>query len=108
MDAESYIGFLQGYQDSMQKASMMGADMAGAPADAAAAGPEVAMGAEGGEGGEGGELDDDAVVEALAEALDEAGVTPEELAQAVAEARAAATGGPHLDSGVEPGAFQSA
>lgn len=91
-DAESYVGFLQGYQDSMQKAAMMGMDagMAGAPAEAAAAGPEAAMGAEGGEGGEGGELDDESVVEALAEALDEAGVTPEELAEAVAEAQGGA------------------
>jgi hypothetical protein len=39
-------------------------------------------------GGE--ELDDEAVIEALAEALDQAGITPEELAEVVAEAQGGA------------------
>jgi hypothetical protein len=64
-----------------------GADPAALAALAGGGGPEEAMlGGEGGEmGGE--ELDDEAVIEALAEALDEAGITPEELAQVVAEAQ---------------------
>jgi len=107
-DAESYVNFLQGYQESVKSAAMPGMPEglegmmggAGAPPEAgmggggeeaalaalAGAGGEAGLGGEGGmEGGEG--SDDAAIIEAIAEALDEAGVTPEELAEAVAEAQ---------------------
>jgi hypothetical protein len=119
-DADTYAAFMDGYQKSMtgqtkkaqDPAALMGAmggmggmgggappaDMGGggaAPDPAALAalaggGPEGAMagGEGGGMGGE--ELDDEAVIEALAEALDQAGITPEELAEVVAEAQGGA------------------
>jgi len=111
-DAESYVSFLKGYQKSIKSAAMPGMPEglegmmggAGAPPEAGmggeggggeeaalaalagAGGGEAGLGGEGGE--EGGEGSDDAsIIEAIAEALDEAGVTPEELAEAVAEAQ---------------------
>jgi len=113
-DAENYVDFLQGYAEEMQKAAMpMGADPAALAAlagegdaggelgedemaagagdeEAGAAlqglgGGEEAMGAEemlgaGEEGGEGGSDE----LEAIAKVLAEAGIDPEELAEAVA------------------------
>ena len=66
-----------------------GGEEAALAALAGAAGGEGGMGGEGGEEGGGGP-DDEAIIEAIAEALDEAGVTPEELAEAVAEAQGGA------------------
>ena len=105
-DAENYVSFLRGYQDSLSKAAQdpaalaalagaapgadaMPPDMGGAmpPDMGGGAAPDLAaLGGEGGEMGGAGP-DDEAVIEALAEALDEAGITPEELAEAVAEAQ---------------------
>lgn len=121
-DAESYVSFLRGYEESVKEAQpMMAAD------PSMAAGPEAAMGGAGGgdmggeaalaalagaAGGAGGEeggeegTDDEAIIEAIAEALDEAGVTPEELAQAVAEAEGeapeAGEGEPEAEGEMEP------
>jgi len=101
-DAEMYLKFLQGYNESLQKSAqgpeelaalanagggMPGAEMGGAMPmggmEGAPGAEELAgLGAEGGEGG-----DDEAALEEIAAALDEAGVTPEELAAAVAEAQ---------------------
>lgn len=100
-DADMYLKFLQGYQESLKKSAqgpeelaalanagggMPGAEMGGMPMGGMGGAPgaeELAgLGAEGGEGG-----DEEAALEEIAAALDEAGVTPEELAAAVAEAQ---------------------
>jgi hypothetical protein len=100
-----YLKFLSGYQATLQKAAagpeemaalanagggMPGAEMggemppemAGAMGGAPGAEELAGLGAEGGEGG-----DAEAQLEQIAAALDEAGITPEELAAAVAEAQ---------------------
>lgn len=124
-DAEAYHGFLQGYTDSLTKQSMPagleglmggGGGEGGPPMPEGEMPPEggggdeeaamaalAGAGGPGGEGGEegGGELDDEAVIEALAEALDEAGVTPEELAEAVAEAQGGGGEAPMGGEGAE-------
>lgn len=101
-DADMYLKFLRGYEESLQKSAqgpealaalanagggMPGAEMGGMPMGGMEGAPEAeelaGLGAEGGE--EGG--DEEAQLEQIAAALDEAGVTPEELAAAVAEAQ---------------------
>lgn len=104
-DAEMYLRFLSGYNDAITKAAagpeelaalanagggMPGAEMGGGmpmggmeEMGGAPGAEELAgLGAEGGEGG-----DEEAQLEEIAAALDEAGITPEELAAAVAEAQ---------------------
>jgi hypothetical protein len=61
-------------------------------------GPEA-----GGAGGEGGGGGDEAVIEELAQALDQAGVTPEELAQAIAHSQGGGEGGEGGEGGPGPG-----
>ena len=117
-DAEMYLKFLQGYNDSLQKSGagleemaalanggggMPGAEMGGMPMGDMGGAPgaeELAgLGAEGGEGG-----DEEASLEEIAAALDEAGVTPEELAAAITEAQGGAVpeeGGDAEDLGEE-------
>lgn len=117
-DAGAYVHFLRGYQDMMKQAegyeddyqnpgqgqgqveedpAAMGGDMGDEAALAALAGGEG--------GGEemGGDLDDEQVIEALAEALDEAGVTPEELAEAVSEEGGAGEGEAMPEGGMPAG-----
>jgi hypothetical protein len=117
-DAETYLKFLSGYNDAITKAAqgpeelaalanagggMPGAEMGGGlpmggmeEMGGAPGAEELAgLGAEGGE--EGG--DEEAQLEEIAAALDEAGITPEELAAAVAEAQ----GGEVPEEGAEEG-----
>lgn len=103
VDAQMYIDYLRGYTEKSAQgmdemamadegeAGPMEGDMGGADIGALlGGGGEAEMGglegAEGGmEGMEGAEGGEEEIIEALAEALDEAGVTPEDLAEAVAE-----------------------
>jgi len=63
--------------------------------------PEALAGAGGGEGGQGGG-DQEAAIEALAEALEQAGVSPEELAQVIAEQQQGGGGGEGAGGGPPP------
>jgi len=74
----------------------------GGPGGPGGPGPEA--GGEGGEGGEGGGGGDAAVIDELAQALDQAGVTPEELAQAIAHSQGGGEGGEGGPGAGGPGA----
>jgi hypothetical protein len=95
-DAELLVAAMQGYQEKLAEGygdempeGMPGGEMLGGEEGAGAMLPPELMGGGGaemaGENG-GGDLSDEETIEALAEALDEAGVTPEELAEAVSGA----------------------
>lgn len=116
VDAENYVEFLKGYQESVEKGAMPeGAMPEGAMLDpsvlaalgnAEEGGDALAGAGEGGEeaaGEEAEEPSDEEAIEAIAEALDEAGVTPEQLAQAVAEAEGVAGEAEGAEEGMPAG-----
>ena len=110
--AAVYANYLYEFYHSLQKKAegempppeAGGPEAGGGLGGAGAPPPEAG----GGGGGGGGPEDEEQVLQALAEALAQAGVTPEQLAQAVQEAEASeggggAGGGPEAGGGAPPG-----